>query len=55
VNRQNEDPSPIAARNSNGLKFPEGQMDIASVAARKREDLGLGEMAKPGGAMPGIL
>ncbi|KAI0279617.1 hypothetical protein BGY98DRAFT_967471 [Russula aff. rugulosa BPL654] len=57
VNRRDEDPSPIAARNSNGfeLPVPDGQMDIASVAARKRDGFGLGDMTKSGGAVPGIL
>jgi len=54
VNRRDEEPSPIGARNSNGLEFPEGKMDLASVAAGKRDDLGLEDMAK-GGAMQGVL
>jgi hypothetical protein len=55
VNRRDEDPSPIGARNSNGLALPESQMDVASIAARKRDDLGLGDMAESGGAMQGLL
>jgi len=53
VNRRDEDPSPIAARDSKGLALPESQMDVANIAARKRDDLGLGDMAS--GGVPGVL
>ena len=49
VNRGDEDASPIAARS--GLDFPDGELDFVNVAARKRNDLGLGEMAKSGGGI----
>jgi hypothetical protein len=54
VNRRDEDSSPIGARNSNGLVLPESQMDVANIAARERDDFGLGDMAKSG-AVQGLL
>jgi len=55
MNRRQEATSEIDARNSNGLELPEGQMDVANIATRKRDDLGLGNMPKPESAMQGIL
>jgi hypothetical protein len=54
VNRRDEDPSPIGARDGKGLALPESQMDVANIAARKRDDLGLGDMTGSGG-VPGVL
>jgi hypothetical protein len=54
VNRRDEDPSPIGARDSKGFALPESKMNVANIAARKRDDLDLGDMAKSG-AVQGVL
>jgi hypothetical protein len=54
VNRRDEDPSPIGARDSKGFALPESKMNVANIAARKRDDLGLGDMANSG-AVQGVL
>ena len=43
VNRRDEGPSPIVARN--GLDLPEGQMDIANISPHRRDDLDIGKVA----------